>query len=139
MDLFLTIHFKCFSRMSTETLHQQVSSCQSVRFSRIPPGPLSALDRAVRKACRLVMDQLLLDLQPNVQGLLSRSWLVQGDVIHNVCGVLEHHCELYVRVRSPCREVGFYTILQPSNTMSTYIIMHQFDDICGGRDKLICD
>ncbi|XP_060784253.1 exocyst complex component 3-like protein isoform X2 [Neoarius graeffei] len=68
-------------KTSTETLHQQVSSHQSVRFSRIPPGPLAALDRAVRKACRLMMDQLLLDLQPYLQGLLSRSWLVQGDVI----------------------------------------------------------
>ncbi|XP_053361037.1 exocyst complex component 3-like protein [Clarias gariepinus] len=91
-------------KMSTETLHQQVSSRQSVRFSRIPPGSLAALDRAVRKACRLVMDQLLLDLQPHLQGLLSRSWLVQGDVIPKVCGVLERHCELYGRVRSPCRE-----------------------------------
>ncbi|MCJ8734402.1 hypothetical protein PDJAM_G00234830 [Pangasius djambal] len=91
-------------KTSTETLHQQVSSRQSVRFSRIPPGPLAALDRAVRKACRLMMDQLLVDLQPHLQGLLSRSWLVQGDVIPKVCNVLEHHCELYSRVRSPCRE-----------------------------------
>lgn len=92
--------------MSTETLHQQVGSRQSVRFSRIPPGSLAALDRAVRKACRLVMDQLLLDLQPYLQGLLSRSWLAQGDVVAKVCTVLERHCELYGRVRSPCREVG---------------------------------
>lgn len=112
MDLFSLYAFKCSSRTSTETLHQQVSSHQSVRFSRIPPGPLAALDRAVRKACRLMMDQLLLDLQPYLQGLLSRSWLVQGDVIPKVCGVLEHHCELYSRVRSPCREVGVYAILQ---------------------------
>ncbi|XP_058254087.1 exocyst complex component 3-like protein isoform X2 [Hemibagrus wyckioides] len=68
-------------KTSTETLHQQVTARQLVRFSRIPPGPLAALDRAVRKACRLMMDQLLLDLQPHLQGLLSRSWLVQGDVV----------------------------------------------------------
>ncbi|TSQ92641.1 Exocyst complex component 3-like protein [Bagarius yarrelli] len=91
-------------KTSTETLHQQVLSRQSVRFSRIPPGPLTALDRAVRKACRLVMDQLLLDLQPYLQGLLSHSWLVQGDDISMVCGVLERHCELYGRTHSPCRE-----------------------------------
>ncbi|XP_072520040.1 exocyst complex component 3-like protein isoform X1 [Salminus brasiliensis] len=91
-------------KTSTESLHQQVGSRASVRFSRIPPGPLTALDRAVKKACRLVMDQLLLDLQPCLAGLLSRTWLAQGDVIPKVCGVLEHHCELYSRVRSPCRQ-----------------------------------
>ncbi|XP_036423986.1 exocyst complex component 3-like protein [Colossoma macropomum] len=91
-------------KMSTESLHQQVGSRASVRFSRIPPGPLAALDRAVKKACRLVMDQLLLDLQPHLQELLSRTWLAQGDVIPKVCSVLEHHCELYSRVRSPCRQ-----------------------------------
>lgn len=112
---YFSLQDKLFSsRMSTETLHQQVSSRQSVRFSRIPPGSLAALDRAVRKACRLVMDQLLLDLQPYLQALLSRSWLAQGDVISKVCTVLEHHCELYSRVRSPCREVGVYASLQPS-------------------------
>lgn len=125
MDLVLTTSIKCFSRMSTETLHQQVSSRQSVRFSRIPPGPLTALDRAVRKACRLVMDQLLLDLQPHLQGLLSRSWLVQGDAISKVCGVLERHCELYGRVRSPCREVGVYAVLHPSTKIATFSILHQ--------------
>lgn len=50
------------------------------------------------------MDQLLLDLQPHLQGLLSRSWLVQGDDMTKVCGVLERHCELYARAHSPCRE-----------------------------------
>ncbi|KAL7862659.1 hypothetical protein SRHO_G00116430 [Serrasalmus rhombeus] len=91
-------------KMSTESLHQQVGSRASVRFSRIPPGPLAALDRAVKKACRLVMDQLLLDLLPHLQELLSRTWLAQGDVIPKVCIVLEHHYELYSRVRSPCRQ-----------------------------------
>lgn len=137
MDSFLSTCFKCSSRTSTETLHQQVSSRQSLRFSRIPPGPLAALDRAVRKACRLVMDQLLVDLQPHLQGLLSRSWLVQGDVVSNVCDVLEHHCELYGRVRSPCKEVGVYAILQPSNNILTYSTLHQLDNICGGLGKSI--
>lgn len=129
MDLFHTTSFQCSSRMSTETLHQQVSSRQSVRFSRIPPGPLAALDRAVRKACRLVMDQLLLDLQPHLQGLLSRSWLAQGDAVSKVCAVLERHCELYGRVRSPCREVGVCASLPPSDKRATFRTLPQLDDI----------
>ncbi|XP_076878321.1 exocyst complex component 3-like protein isoform X2 [Brachyhypopomus gauderio] len=94
-------------KSSTENLYQQVgshSSRASVRLSRIPPGPLAALDRAVRKACRLVMDQLLLELQPHLQEVLTRTWLVQGDVVSMVCGVLQRHCELYGRARSPCRQ-----------------------------------
>ncbi|CDQ82796.1 unnamed protein product [Oncorhynchus mykiss] len=93
-------------KTSTESLQQQLSSRSASRFSRTPPGPLAALDRAVRRACRLVMDQLLLELQPFLQGLLSRSWLVQGDVTVTLklCGVLERHFELYSRVRPPCRQ-----------------------------------
>lgn len=135
MDSDLTACFKCPCRTSTETLHQQVTARQSVRFSRIPPGPLAALDRAVRKACRLMMDQLLLDLQPHLQGLLSRSWLVQGDVVSKVCGVLERHCELYGRVRSPCREVGVNAELQPSNKMFAASISMSVSVICGGLEK----
>lgn len=97
-------------RTSTESLQQQLSSRSASRFSRTPPGPLAALDRAVRRACRLVMDQLLLELQPFLQGLLSRSWLAQGDVTVTLklCGVLERHFELYSRVRPPCRQVRLF-------------------------------
>ncbi|XP_073798307.1 exocyst complex component 3-like protein isoform X1 [Danio rerio] len=91
-------------KTSTESLQQQICSFVSNRYSRIPLGPLAALDRAVRKACRLVMDHLLFELQPHLQELLSSTWLDQGDVTLNMCGVLERHCELYNRVRQPCRQ-----------------------------------
>ncbi|MEQ2168621.1 hypothetical protein GOODEAATRI_016662, partial [Goodea atripinnis] len=66
-------------KKSTESLQQQQSSRSAGQFSRTPPNPLAALDRAVRRACRLVMDQLLLELQPFLPCLLTRPWLVQGD------------------------------------------------------------
>uniref|UniRef100_A0A3Q1B094 Exocyst complex component 3-like 1 n=1 Tax=Amphiprion ocellaris TaxID=80972 RepID=A0A3Q1B094_AMPOC len=91
-------------KKSTESLQQQQSSRSAGRFSRTPPNPLAALDRAVRRACRLVMDQLLLNLQPFLPGLLTRPWLVQGDPTPKLCRVLEHHLELYGRVRPPCRQ-----------------------------------
>ncbi|KAL0968258.1 hypothetical protein UPYG_G00264400 [Umbra pygmaea] len=93
-------------KTSTETLQQQLSSRCASRFSRTPPGPLAALDRAVRRACRLAMDQLLLELQPFLQGLLSRSWLSHEDVTvaPKLCVVLERHFELYRRVRPPCQQ-----------------------------------
>ncbi|XP_010788768.1 exocyst complex component 3-like protein, partial [Notothenia coriiceps] len=85
--------------------HQQQSSRSAGQFSRTPPNPLAALDRAVRRACRLVMDQLLLALQPHLPGLMTRPWLVQGDPTLKLCSVLELHLELYGHVRPPCREV----------------------------------
>ncbi|KAM7396310.1 hypothetical protein PAMP_019359 [Pampus punctatissimus] len=91
-------------KKSTESLQQQQSSRSAGQFSRTPPNPLAALDRAVRRACRLVMDQLLLDLQPFLPGLLTRPWLVQGDPTPKLCHVLELHLELYSRVRPPCRQ-----------------------------------
>ncbi|XP_071767354.1 exocyst complex component 3-like protein isoform X1 [Centroberyx gerrardi] len=91
-------------KTSTESLQQQQSSRSAGQFSRTPPNPLAALDRAVRRACRLVMDQLQLDLQPFLPGLLTRPWLVQGDPTPKLCQVLERHLELYGRVRPPCRQ-----------------------------------
>ncbi|XP_051239147.1 exocyst complex component 3-like protein [Dicentrarchus labrax] len=91
-------------KKSTESLQQQQSSRSAGQFSRTPPNPLAALDRAVRRACRLVMDKLLLDLQPFLPGLLTRPWLVQGDPTPKLCCVLERHLELYSRVRPPCRQ-----------------------------------
>ncbi|XP_041852762.1 exocyst complex component 3-like protein [Melanotaenia boesemani] len=90
-------------KKSTEGLQQQ-SSHSASQFSRTPPNPLAALDRAVRRACRLVMDQLMLDLQPFLPGLLTRPWLVQGDPTPKLCSVLEHHLDLYSRVRLPCQQ-----------------------------------
>ncbi|XP_034033042.1 exocyst complex component 3-like protein isoform X3 [Thalassophryne amazonica] len=91
-------------KKSTESLQQQQSSQTAGQFSRTPPNPLAALDRAVRRACHLVMDQLLLDLQPFLSHLLTRPWLVQKDPTPKLCRVLEHHLEMYGRVRPPCRQ-----------------------------------
>ncbi|XP_074533016.1 exocyst complex component 3-like protein [Halichoeres trimaculatus] len=91
-------------KQSTQSLRQQQSSRSVGHFIRTPPNPLAALDRAVRRACRLVMDQLLLNLQPLLPGLLTRPWLAQGDPVPKLCQILEHHLELYNRVRPPCRQ-----------------------------------
>ncbi|XP_067091000.1 exocyst complex component 3-like protein [Osmerus mordax] len=91
-------------KTSTELLQQQQSPRSAGRFSRTPPNPLAALERAVRRACRLVMEQLMLELQPALQGVLSRPWLAQEDTLPQLSPVLERHFELYRCVRPPCRE-----------------------------------
>ncbi|MEQ2192134.1 hypothetical protein XENOCAPTIV_007495 [Xenoophorus captivus] len=93
---------KYVQSVRVKSLQQQQSSRSAGQFSRTPPNPLAALDRAVRRACRLVMDQLLLELQPFLPCLLTRPWLVQGDPVPKLCSVLESHLDLYGRVRPPC-------------------------------------
>uniref|UniRef100_A0A8C9VPX1 Exocyst complex component 3-like 1 n=1 Tax=Scleropages formosus TaxID=113540 RepID=A0A8C9VPX1_SCLFO len=105
VSLYILFHLMLHeSRSSTESLQEQRSSCPAGRFPWTPPGPLAALDRVVKKACRLVMDELLLDLQPLLLRLMSGSWLAHGEITPLLCGVLEQHCELYTRVRPPCRQ-----------------------------------
>lgn len=91
-------------KRSTESLQQQQSLWAAGQFSQTPPNPLAALDRTVRRACHLVIDQLQLDLQPFFSCLLTRPWLLQGEPTLKLCGVLEHHLELYSRVRPPCQQ-----------------------------------
>nr|XP_049578997.1 exocyst complex component 3-like protein isoform X3 [Syngnathus scovelli] len=92
------------NRKSTESLQQQQSSGETEQFSRAPPNPLAALDRIVRRACRMLMDQLLLDLKPFLTGLLTRPWLIQGEPTPKLCQILEYHLDLYSHVQLPCRQ-----------------------------------
>ncbi|KAI1904554.1 hypothetical protein AGOR_G00006830 [Albula goreensis] len=88
-------------KTSIESLQQQQSSCPVGRFFRTPPGPLTALHRAVKKACRLVVDELKQELQPVLLRLLSRAWLSNEEVTQTLCGILEQHCDLYVEHDPP--------------------------------------
>ncbi|KAJ8252175.1 hypothetical protein COCON_G00214870 [Conger conger] len=89
----------------TESLQQQRGLVPAGQLPRTPPGPLAALDRAVRKACRLAVDELLQDLQPVTLRLLTRSWLTCEEVTPALCALLERHCDLYARARPPCRKL----------------------------------
>ncbi|KAJ8248834.1 hypothetical protein GJAV_G00228240 [Gymnothorax javanicus] len=92
-------------KSSAESLQQQRGLCSATQLPRTPPGPLAALDRAVRKACRLAMDELLQDLQPATLRLLTRTWLSSEEASQMLCAVLEQHCDLYARARPPCQQL----------------------------------
>uniref|UniRef100_A0A671MIK6 Exocyst complex component 3-like protein n=1 Tax=Sinocyclocheilus anshuiensis TaxID=1608454 RepID=A0A671MIK6_9TELE len=66
-------------KTSTESLQQQLCSFPSNRYSRISLGPLAALDHAVRKACRLVMDHLLFELLKE-----ECQWLTVVEYVHTL-------------------------------------------------------
>ncbi|XP_036391446.1 exocyst complex component 3-like protein [Megalops cyprinoides] len=89
-------------KASTESLQQQRRPAPPGCPARTPPGPLAALDRAVRKACRLVLEDLLAELGPLLRLLLSRAWLANEELTREMCGVLERRVEMYARARPPC-------------------------------------
>ncbi|KAG7473223.1 hypothetical protein MATL_G00093300 [Megalops atlanticus] len=89
-------------KASTESLQQQRRPAPPGCPARTPPGPLGALDRAVRKACRLVLEDLLAELAPLTRTLLSRAWLANQELTREMCGALERRAEMYGRARPPC-------------------------------------
>uniref|UniRef100_H3BHB1 Exocyst complex component 3 like 1 n=1 Tax=Latimeria chalumnae TaxID=7897 RepID=H3BHB1_LATCH len=70
-------------------------------FHGSPPSISSTLDKAMKKACRLLLDELLLDLQPHFVQLLSRSWLAGSDCVDDVCRVVDQYCNHFSGAREP--------------------------------------
>ncbi|XP_020789338.1 exocyst complex component 3-like protein [Boleophthalmus pectinirostris] len=89
-------------KKSIENFQHQLSTPAACQFSRTPPNPLTALDRTVRRACCLVLEQLKHHLQPWIGDMLTRGWLLHGDPGPKLCAALEQHVELYGHVRPPC-------------------------------------
>nr|XP_005988026.1 PREDICTED: exocyst complex component 3-like protein [Latimeria chalumnae] len=85
-------------------------------FHGSPPSISSTLDKAMKKACRLLLDELLLDLQPHFVQLLSRSWLAGSDCVDDVCRVVDQYCNHFSGAREPV-----FQGLEQSNQMTSVI------------------
>ncbi|MBN3288102.1 EX3L1 protein, partial [Polyodon spathula] len=92
----------CISlRGAIESLQQQQSTAPQYRINRAPPCPQVVLERTTKRACRLVIDELLFEVQPQFLYLLSRSMLSDCEVIDRICNSMEQHCSHYKHVREP--------------------------------------
>lgn len=91
-------------KSSTESLQKQQSSWTAGQFLRTPPNPLTALDRTVRRACILVLEELKQKLLPWCGDILTRDWLIHRDSVLKLCAELEQQVALYTHVRPPCRQ-----------------------------------
>ncbi|XP_054856730.1 exocyst complex component 3-like protein [Eublepharis macularius] len=69
--------------------------------SKTPSSLNVALEKAQKKACRLLLDDMLEDLQPLFAPLLSRQWLSDSQMMHNVCEVIDTHVKGFFRARKP--------------------------------------
>ncbi|XP_008138116.2 exocyst complex component 3-like protein [Eptesicus fuscus] len=65
----------------------------------------AALDELQRRICRLVLEALLLELQPLFATLPSRHWLSSPELLNNVCERTARFCRNFWRVRNPAFQV----------------------------------
>ncbi|XP_074864984.1 exocyst complex component 3-like protein isoform X2 [Carettochelys insculpta] len=102
---------------SISTLHPGAASLAEPL--EIPPSLSTALDRVQRKACRLLLEELLADLQPLYVQLPSRQWLSGAQLVNSMCEVIDKYMRDFAHVRKPI----FTTLLAESEhlVMSHYI------------------
>ncbi|KFV04975.1 Exocyst complex component 3-like, partial [Pterocles gutturalis] len=67
----------------------------------VPTSLRAALDRTQKKACQLLLEELLLDLQPLCLQLPSRKWLSGSQLVSSMCEVIDKYAKDFSRVRKP--------------------------------------
>ncbi|NXW04825.1 EX3L1 protein, partial [Fregetta grallaria] len=83
-------------------LSSSVSSLHPNTACREVPASLrAALDRMQKKACQLLLEELLLDLQPLCLQLPSRKWLSGSQLVSSMCEVIDKYAKDFSRVRKP--------------------------------------
>ncbi|XP_039236797.1 exocyst complex component 3-like protein isoform X2 [Pipra filicauda] len=83
-------------------LSNSVSSLHPNTAHREVPASLrAALDRMQKKACQLLLEELLLDLQPLCLQLPSRKWLSGSQLVGSMCEVIDKYAKHFSRVRKP--------------------------------------
>ncbi|XP_069510088.1 exocyst complex component 3-like protein isoform X2 [Ambystoma mexicanum] len=82
-------------------------------FAKSSSSLHAALDRTQKKACRLLVDELLIELQPLFLQLPSRHWLSGFQIIDRVCSVTERYCKHFSQTRDP----AFKFLLSESERM----------------------
>ncbi|KAG8521726.1 Exocyst complex component 3-like protein [Galemys pyrenaicus] len=61
----------------------------------------AALDELQRRICRLVLEALLVELQPLFAALPSRRWLLSSELLEDVCERTARFCQDFEHVRAP--------------------------------------
>ncbi|NXP51906.1 EX3L1 protein, partial [Heliornis fulica] len=67
----------------------------------VPVSLRAAFDRMQKKTCQLLLEELLLDLQPLCLQLPSRKWLSGSQAVSGMCEVIDKYAKDFSRVRKP--------------------------------------
>ncbi|NXP25969.1 EX3L1 protein, partial [Scytalopus superciliaris] len=88
-------------------LSNSVSSLHpNAAHTEVPASLQAALDRMQKKACQLLLEELLLDLQPLCLQLPSHKWLSGCQLVSSMCEVIDKYAKDFSHVRKPV-----YTVL----------------------------
>ncbi|NXK95241.1 EX3L1 protein, partial [Formicarius rufipectus] len=83
-------------------LSNSVSSLHpNIAHREVPASLQAALDRMQKKACQLLLEELLLDLQPLCLQLPSRKWLSGSQLVGSMCEVIDKYAKDFSHVRKP--------------------------------------
>ncbi|KAM6250686.1 exocyst complex component 3-like protein isoform 2-T2 [Spheniscus humboldti] len=83
-------------------LSSSVSSLHpDTAHGEVPTSLRAALDRTQKKACQLLLEELLLDLQPLCLQLPSRKWLSGSQLVSSMCEVIDKYAKDFSRVKKP--------------------------------------
>uniref|UniRef100_A0A672TLU0 Exocyst complex component 3-like protein n=2 Tax=Strigops habroptila TaxID=2489341 RepID=A0A672TLU0_STRHB len=93
--LLATLNNNLALSSSVSSLHPN-TACREV-----PSSLRAAFDRTQKKACQLLLEELLLDLQPLCLQLHSRKWLSGSQLISSMCEVIDKYAKDFSRVRRP--------------------------------------
>ncbi|XP_048461532.1 exocyst complex component 3-like protein [Rhincodon typus] len=100
--LLATVNNCIAFRRCIQWLQQQgVQGSHGDGCSKLPHPIDTAVDRAMKKGCRLLIDEMLSDLQPHFLQLWPTSWFCGSDIIDTICTVLETHCSYFTHIREP--------------------------------------
>ncbi|XP_061450051.1 exocyst complex component 3-like protein [Rhineura floridana] len=90
-------------------LRTSVSSLCADKTSSLEPSKTSlslnvALEKTQKKACQLLLEELLADLQPLYVQLPSRQWLSgESQLLSGICEVVDKHVKIFCRTHRPIR------------------------------------
>ncbi|XP_070254363.1 exocyst complex component 3-like protein isoform X3 [Myotis yumanensis] len=107
----------------------------------------AALDELQRRICRLVLEALLLELQPLFATLPSRRWLSSPELLNNVCERTARFCRNFWRVRNPAFQVCWGKAGEGGTPMEKVSWAHVIavpagapgrDGACGGAAVPMC-
>ncbi|XP_029780827.1 exocyst complex component 3-like protein isoform X2 [Suricata suricatta] len=96
------VHSMALSELGTFLRSSSVSILQPDGAASGALAPVeAALDELQRRICRLVLEALLVELQPLFEALPSRRWLSSPEVLDDVCERTARFCQDFRRVRIP--------------------------------------
>nr|XP_017504702.2 exocyst complex component 3-like protein isoform X2 [Manis javanica] len=96
------VHYLLATLNHQSALSSSVSVLQSDGVASGVLAPVeTALDELQRRICRLVLEALLVELQPLFAALPSRLWLSSSELLEDVCERTARFCRDFQRVRNP--------------------------------------